>query len=77
MQAADLALYAAKGGGRGQFRYYSSELQLKAIQRHQIESDLRDAVEKGELEMHFQPIVDAHTGAVVDIEERVLAKGRD
>jgi len=59
VKAADLALYAAKGGGRGQFRYYSEELQLKASMRHQIESDLRDAIDKDELEMHFQPVINA------------------
>lgn len=61
VKAADLALYAAKGGGRGQFRYYSEELQLKASMRHQIESDLRDAIDKDELEMHFQPVINAKT----------------
>lgn len=68
IKSADLALYAAKGGGRGQFRFYSSDLQDKAAHRHQIESDLRDAISKDELEMHFQPIVDAKTHEVVCVE---------
>ncbi len=67
-KAADLALYAAKGGGRGQFRFYSSELRDKASYRHQIESDLRDAISKDELELHFQPIVDAKTHQVACVE---------
>ena len=59
VKAADLALYAAKGGGRGQYRFYSRELQEGAKLRRQLEEDLRDALEKGELAMHYQPIVKA------------------
>ncbi len=68
VKAADLALYAAKGGGRGQHRFYSSDLQDKASHRHQIEADLRDATAKNELRMYYQPIVDASTHEVVCME---------
>ncbi|MEL7198931.1 MAG: EAL domain-containing protein [Pseudomonadota bacterium] len=68
VKAADLALYAAKGGGRGQHRFYSSDLQDKASYRHQIEADLRDATAKNELCMHYQPIVDAKTHEVACME---------
>jgi len=68
VKAADLALYAAKGGGRGQFRFYSADLRDKASYRHQIESDLRDAIERDELEMHYQPIVSAKTHQVACVE---------
>ena len=44
---ADLALYAAKGGGRGRFRFYSSELLQAAEDRRVLEEDLRDALDKG------------------------------
>ena len=57
VKAADLALYAAKGGGRGQYRFYSRELQEGAKMRRQLEEDLRDALVKDELVMHYQPIV--------------------
>ncbi|WP_202391769.1 EAL domain-containing protein [Qipengyuania vulgaris] len=59
VKAADLALYAAKGGGRGQYRFYSRELQEGAKLRRQLEEDLRDALVKKELTMHYQPIVRA------------------
>ena len=68
VKAADLALYAAKGGGRGQYRFYSSDLRDKASHRHQIEEDLRDALVKDELEMHYQPIVSAADHKVVCVE---------
>ncbi len=68
VKAADLALYAAKGGGRGQYRFYSSDLRDKASHRHQIEEDLRDALLKDELEMHYQPIVSSKDHKVVSVE---------
>ncbi len=55
--AADLALYAAKGNGRGQFRFFASDLKDGAHMRRRIEEDLRDALADGQLEMHYQPIV--------------------
>lgn len=68
VKAADLALYAAKGGGRGQHRFYSSDLRDSASHRHQLEADLRDALVRNELEMHFQPIVDAKSHEVASME---------
>ncbi|MBX7540484.1 EAL domain-containing protein [Qipengyuania sp. GH29] len=59
IKAADLALYAAKGGGRGQYRFYSSDLKEGAKLRRILEEDLRDALIKDELVMHYQPIVKA------------------
>jgi diguanylate cyclase (GGDEF)-like protein/PAS domain S-box-containing protein len=61
VSAADLALYSAKGGGRGQYRFYSSELKNGAKFRRQIEEDLRDALAQNQLELHYQPLVDAET----------------
>ena len=65
VSAADLALYAAKGGGRGQFRFYSSELKDGANLRRQIEEDLRDALASDAIDLHYQPLVRAasHTAS--------------
>lgn len=68
VSAADLALYAAKGGGRGQYRFYSSELKDGARLRRQIEEDLRDALVTDQLELHYQPLVDAKTSKVKSFE---------
>jgi len=57
VKSADLALYAAKGGGRGQYRFYSNDLKDSAHERREIEEDLRDALTRGELQMHYQPVV--------------------
>ena len=68
VSSADLALYAAKGGGRGQYRFYSSELKDGARLRKQIEEDLRDALAKDEMGLRFQPIVRASDGTVTCFE---------
>ncbi len=68
VKAADLALYSAKESGRGQFNFYSAELSANANFRQRIEDDLRDAIPKGELCVHYQPIVDAKTHKVACLE---------
>lgn len=64
---ADLALYAAKDGGRGQFRFYSSDLQLEAARNRQIAADLREALGRNEISLEYQPIVEAATNKVVSL----------
>ena len=62
---ADLALYAAKGGGRGQFRFYSSDLQMQAARRSEIETELRGALERDEIYLVYQPIIEPGSNKVV------------
>ena len=65
---ADLALYAAKGGGRGRFRFYSSDLHQAAADRRILEDDLRDALTKNEIWLAYQPVVDSRTNTVSGFE---------
>ncbi|MCC6478955.1 MAG: EAL domain-containing protein [Sphingomonadaceae bacterium] len=64
----DLALYAAKNGGRGQFRFYSADLKDEAEERRIIEEDLRLALANDALELHYQPIVRTEDNMVVTFE---------
>jgi diguanylate cyclase (GGDEF)-like protein len=64
----DLALYAAKAGGRGRFRFFSSDLLAAATDRRLLEEDLRDALAKGEIDLLYQPIVNARTNCVTGVE---------
>ena len=65
---ADLALYAAKDGGRGRFHFFSTELHTKAEERNQLEQDLRDAIAHGGLELYYQPVVDAMSEQIAGFE---------
>ena len=56
---ADLALYAAKGGGRGKHCLYEPSMHSEAAERQVLENDLRQAIERGELAVHYQPVVHA------------------
>ncbi|WP_373477032.1 putative bifunctional diguanylate cyclase/phosphodiesterase [Sphingorhabdus sp.] len=65
---ADLALYAAKNGGRGQFRFYSVDLKDEAEERRLLEEGLRDALANDMLELHYQPVVRTEDNMVVTFE---------
>jgi diguanylate cyclase (GGDEF)-like protein/PAS domain S-box-containing protein len=56
---ADLALYEAKGAGRGIARYFSSELQSEQEDRVRLETDLRQAIASKQFHLAFQPLVNA------------------
>src|SRR6185295_15037430 len=56
---ADLALYAAKAAGRGKHSFYEAAMHSEAAERQLLENDLRQAIDRGELEVHYQPIVRA------------------
>ncbi len=64
----DLALYAAKGGGRGIYRFYSRDLHAEAERRRQVEDDLRDALVQGQIKLHYQPLVGIDNNMVVGFE---------
>lgn len=68
MRNADLALYSAKGNGRGCFRFFSNELLEAAEDRRVLEGDLRDALVKGELALFYQPIVCTESNGVTGVE---------
>ncbi|RUM07951.1 sensor domain-containing protein [Rhizobium chutanense] len=65
---ADSAMYLAKRSGRNNFRFYSKDLTASAEERMRLESELRRAIERGELELHYQPKVLLENGAMVGSE---------
>lgn len=71
VRAADLALYAAKNGGRGQYRFFSGELENETIFRRRLEQDLGAALRESQLFLRFEPIVEASAGTVVSLEAHV------
>jgi diguanylate cyclase (GGDEF)-like protein/PAS domain S-box-containing protein len=65
---ADLALYAAKGDGRGVHRFYRGEMLAGAQHRKQLEDDLRDAVAQGGFHLVYQPVVSADDARICGYE---------
>lgn len=64
----DLALYAAKNGGRGQFRFYSADLKDEEEERRLLEEDLRQALVQEQLQLHYQPVVRTEDHVIVGFE---------
>lgn len=64
MQRADLALYHAKVGGRAQTCFYDPSMSRDLVRRREIEAELRIAIQRDELSIFFQPIVDLETGRI-------------
>jgi diguanylate cyclase (GGDEF)-like protein len=69
--SADAALHQAKARGRGMLRFASPDLAARARARLTLEADLRHALERSELVLHYQPLVDLISGQVVGIEALV------
>jgi len=65
---ADLALYAAKAAGRGRFEFFAPSLGERPKRRLAIEQELRHALSRRQLALHWQPQIDASTWAPVGAE---------
>jgi diguanylate cyclase (GGDEF)-like protein/PAS domain S-box-containing protein len=65
---ADLALYEAKGAGRGIARYFSSALQSEQEDRVRLENDLRSAIASKQFHLAFQPLVNAKDQKLIGFE---------
>ena len=68
---ADLAMYKAKEQGRNCFEFYRPEFNEVAERRGRMETELRAAIGAGEMQLHYQPIVDVEAGTVVGLEALV------
>lgn len=64
LSRANSAMRYAKSSGRGTYRFYAAEMSRMNEDQLAIENDLREALERGQLELHFQPKVDIATGRV-------------
>ncbi len=71
MQGADLALYHAKVNGRNQVSFFDPSMSRDLVRRREIESELRLAIQRDELSVFFQPIVDLETGKIRAFESLV------
>ncbi|MET0179590.1 MAG: diguanylate cyclase, partial [Novosphingobium sp.] len=71
MQSADLALYRSKVDGRNRYSFFDPSMTRNLVRRREIEAELRAAIEREELSIFFQPIVDLATGRIRSFEALV------
>jgi len=71
VRAADTALYRAKEAGRGTFRFFEAEMDIRLHERRLLERDLRQALAEEQLRVHYQPLADCGGGKIVGFEALV------
>jgi EAL domain-containing protein (putative c-di-GMP-specific phosphodiesterase class I) len=71
LKKADLALYRSKSAGRNCFTLYDAAMSAELEARNTLESDLRQGIVRGELELHYQPVFDVETGGCRSVEALV------
>ncbi len=71
LRNADLAMYMAKGAGKGRFATYQPAMYAATIGRLELLADLRTAIEGEQLRLHYQPTVQLSSGAVTGVEALV------
>lgn len=65
---ADTAMYQAKAHGRHNYKFFKTEMNTRAVNRQSIEEDLRRAIKRHELSLHYQPKINFVTGAITGAE---------
>lgn len=68
LRNADAALHQARDSAQISFRFFSADMNLRMAERLRLESELRGALARGELELHYQPQVDLRSGEIVGFE---------
>jgi diguanylate cyclase (GGDEF)-like protein/PAS domain S-box-containing protein len=68
LKSADMAMYHAKERGRGNFQFFEAAMNLRAVQRQSMESELRRALKNQEFLLHYQPKVNLDSGDITGVE---------
>ena len=68
LKAADMAMYAAKNAGKHRYALYETGMTQKVTRQLALETALREAVERGEFELHYQPQIDLPSGRMSGVE---------
>jgi diguanylate cyclase (GGDEF)-like protein/PAS domain S-box-containing protein len=71
LQAADVAMYRAKQEGRARFEIFDAGMRIQTLNRLRIETHLAEAIDRGELQLYYQPIVSTTDARVVGVEALV------
>jgi diguanylate cyclase (GGDEF)-like protein/PAS domain S-box-containing protein len=68
LKNADFAMYHAKDSGRDTYQFFKLDMNARAMERQSLERDLRHAIERQELALHYQPKINLETGAIIGVE---------
>jgi diguanylate cyclase (GGDEF)-like protein/PAS domain S-box-containing protein len=68
LRNADLAMYRAKANGKARFQVFDPSMTISAVERMEMETDLRQALDRGQLRVVYQPIMSLETGQVSELE---------
>ena len=71
LKMADTAMYRAKSAGRSRFAFYEEPMNAESKRRTVLDGELRNALERRELVLHYQPQIDLKTGALCGVEALV------
>jgi diguanylate cyclase (GGDEF)-like protein len=71
LKKSDLALYRAKAESRGTFRFFEQGMDSRLRERRELESGLRTAIQEGQFEVHYQPLLDVRSGGICAFEALV------
>jgi diguanylate cyclase (GGDEF)-like protein len=68
LRDADLAMYRAKSEGNDRYEFFAAGMRAEMLERLQLEVDLKQALDRGEFVLHYQPIVELSTGTINGVE---------
>jgi diguanylate cyclase (GGDEF)-like protein len=71
LKNADAAMYQAKSQGRNNFQFYTADLNRRSVARLKLESGLRQAIDRSEFVLYYQPKIDIKTGTLTGVEAMV------
>jgi EAL domain-containing protein (putative c-di-GMP-specific phosphodiesterase class I) len=71
LRDADVAMYTAKADGKAQYRFFRPEMHAAVVQRQELKADLQRALDRGEFELHYQPLVQLDSDEVMAVESLV------
>ncbi|MGB7541155.1 MAG: EAL domain-containing protein, partial [Burkholderiales bacterium] len=77
LKNADTAMYRVKSKGRNAYQFYMPEMNERAVERLELETDLRGALERGEFFLHYQPKVELRSHSVIGFEALLRWKNRN
>jgi diguanylate cyclase (GGDEF)-like protein/PAS domain S-box-containing protein len=68
LRDADAAMYRAKDRGRSRHELFDEAMRRRSARRHEVAEELAEAIDRGEIAVHYQPIIDLETGLVTSVE---------